>query len=195
MGHDPEMPVVLTTTPTEFQAEAIAAALREHGVAAMTEGGMVATFRVEAPAHARVMVKRRDLRVAQVILRSIRSDSVDLDWDEIDVGTRDDLRSAERDVHRQRSGLHVVGSGFGAPDSARLAPDEPPRSAAGNTLLVVGIVCIVITVLAAARNASWSATLPTGIAGALLLVLGTVLNRDRVPIHPRRTAGSPPQRP
>jgi hypothetical protein len=156
---------------------------------------MVATFRVEAPAHARVMVKRRDLRVAQVILRSIRSDSVDLDWDEIDVGTRDDLRSAERDVHRQRSGLHVVGSGFGAPDSARLAPDEPPRSAAGNTLLVVGIVCIVITVLAAARNASWSATLPTGIAGALLLVLGTVLNRDRVPIHPRRTAGSPPQRP
>jgi hypothetical protein len=193
MGNDPEMPVVLTTTPTEFQAEAIAAALREHGVAAMTEGGMVATFRVEAPAHARVMVKRRDLRVAQEILRAIRSDSVDLDWDEIDVGTREDLRTAERDVRRQRSPLPSVPFRGDSSGASGMTPEA--RSAAGNVLLVLGIVCVVITVLAAARSAPWSATLPTGLAGALLLALGAVLNRDRGPGHPRRSAGArPPHR-
>jgi hypothetical protein len=83
---DPESIVELTATPTEFEAEAIAGALRAQGVEARVVGGLLAGFRAEAPATVRVMVRAADLETARNALRALKADSIDIDWDELDVG-------------------------------------------------------------------------------------------------------------
>ncbi|MBL8990826.1 MAG: DUF2007 domain-containing protein [Phycisphaerae bacterium] len=83
---DPDTPVELTSRATEAAAEVIAGSLRDRGIEARVLGGMLTGFRAEAPAQARVVVRRRDLEAARAALAEIRSASVDLDWDEVDVG-------------------------------------------------------------------------------------------------------------
>lgn len=82
--------VELVSVPVEFQAEAIAASLRERGVPARAIGGALAGFRAEAPALVRVVVLRRDLPAARAALERARAESVDIDWEDVDVGEPED---------------------------------------------------------------------------------------------------------
>lgn len=91
---DPLTLVPLTTARTEWQAEALAAALRQRGVHAVTQGGMLSGFRAEAPAQVIVVVPRQDLARAKEALAQIGSDSIDIDWDEVDVGQPEEAEEA-----------------------------------------------------------------------------------------------------
>ncbi len=100
MPDDPLTLVPLTTARTEWQAEALAAALRQRGVHAVTQGGMLSGFRAEAPAQVIVVVPRQDLARAKEALAQIGSDSIDIDWEEVDVGQPEDQEPARPDAER-----------------------------------------------------------------------------------------------
>ncbi|MFN0010225.1 MAG: putative signal transducing protein [Phycisphaerales bacterium] len=82
--------VPLTSSPSEFEAAAIAAALREQSIPAQVSGGTITGFRAEVPGEAQVLVFESDLERARNALRAIKADSIDIDWDEVDVGEGDD---------------------------------------------------------------------------------------------------------
>ena len=89
-------PAVVVRVPSEFEAHTIAAILHESGIEATVVPGAPAwtgqmPISPTAPGSA-VVVPSTDLQRAQTVLRESEQDSVDLDWDEVDVGDRvDDL--------------------------------------------------------------------------------------------------------
>ena len=90
---DEDLAVVLTAE-TEFEAETKAEALRARGIqAGVTRNAPSWTGHVSISPTARgasVVVQRDDLERARTILKQVIADSVDIDWDEVDVGERED---------------------------------------------------------------------------------------------------------
>ncbi len=89
-------PAVVVRVPTDFEAHTIAAILHENGIEATVAPGSPSwTGQVPLSPAAQgsaVVVRNDDLQRARTILRESDQDSVDLDWDEVDVGDRvDDL--------------------------------------------------------------------------------------------------------
>lgn len=124
MPVDPLGLVPVASFRTEWQAEALAAALTERGVKAVCHGGMLGGWRAETPAMVQVMVARQDQARARELLAEVRSESVDIDWDEVDVGT-----PAE-------------------PESVRVRPAGPqPRISAAVVLLIFTVIAAVVVVL------------------------------------------------
>ncbi len=88
---NPENLVTVSSTPTEFEAHTIVAVLREAGIEAFafgTSGGSLPLGGVITSVP--VQVRQSDLHRARLALRQNVADSVDLDWDEVDVGERKD---------------------------------------------------------------------------------------------------------
>ncbi|MHC4083429.1 MAG: hypothetical protein ACYTFF_09445 [Planctomycetota bacterium] len=85
---------VVVTADSEFEAETKAEALRARGLKAMvTRNAPSWTGHASISPTARgasVLVHREDLERAKAILKQVISDSVDIDWDEVDVGQRQD---------------------------------------------------------------------------------------------------------
>ena len=94
MTAEPKYPddlVTLTTKPTEFEANILVAVLREAGIEAFAFGTSAAMLELSpriTPAY--VQVRQADLERAREALKQNVADSVDLDWDEVDVGVRED---------------------------------------------------------------------------------------------------------
>lgn len=87
----PDDLVTLTTRPTEFEAHTLVAVLEEAGIDAYAFGAMHALLPLsERIVAVPIQVRRRDLERAQAALAQNVADSVDLDWDEVDVGERED---------------------------------------------------------------------------------------------------------
>jgi hypothetical protein len=126
--------VELTSVHAEFQAEAIAAALRARGIEARVLGGALAGFRAEAPGAAKVVVFRRDLTAARAILAEVRSESVDIDWDEIELGEPEDpqLRSGHQFAPAPSAPPHR------RPSAAALRADRRQRFA----LVAIGMAAL-----------------------------------------------------
>ncbi len=88
---------ILITTATEFEAQTKAVVLRAQGIEATVtpntpswSGSVPLT--PAGSGNATVWVRQEDLARAQKALQQTVEDSVDLDWDEVDVGERvDDL--------------------------------------------------------------------------------------------------------
>ena len=87
---DLNSPQVLLEVPNEFEATAIVAALREHGIYASMVGGFTAGFIAEAPGTVRIIVKKGDLESAQEALAKIEVEHDEIDWSQVDVGKRED---------------------------------------------------------------------------------------------------------
>lgn len=87
MPADPDAPVVLTTSPLEAVAAAIAAALRERGIPAEVAGGALTGLRAETVVSAQVLVRRADLQLARDALAALKSESIDIDWDHVDLSS------------------------------------------------------------------------------------------------------------
>ena len=88
---NPENLVTVTSTSTEFEAHTIVAVLREAGIEAFAFG----TLRGSLPlggvfTSVPVQVRQSDLQRARLALRQNVADSVDLDWEEVNVGERED---------------------------------------------------------------------------------------------------------
>ena len=87
-------PAVVVTVPTEFEAHTIAAILKADGIestvttsAPSWTGQMPISPTAQGSA---VVVRRADIERARAVLRESERDSVDLDWDQVDVGQRED---------------------------------------------------------------------------------------------------------
>ncbi len=85
---------VVVRVPTEFEAHTIAAILHESGIEATVAPGAPSwTGQVALSPSGQgsaVVVRTSDLQRARTVLRESDRDSIDLDWDEVDVGDRDD---------------------------------------------------------------------------------------------------------
>jgi len=97
LSDDPDDPVPLVTTTTAFEAEAIVALLSDSGIRATAVGthfsplGMGLGIGLGRP-HQRVTVevRQRELDAARRLLQQRMADSVDIDWDAVDLGERED---------------------------------------------------------------------------------------------------------
>lgn len=85
MAPDPKRPDVLLSVASEVEATAVATALADYDVQAMTLGGYVSGFKAEAPGNVAVVVKRVDFDRAQRALAEIRRQQAELDWSKVDV--------------------------------------------------------------------------------------------------------------
>ena len=85
---------VVVRVPTEFEAHTIAAILHESGIeATVAPGAPTWTGQIALGATdqgSAVVVRSADLRRARTVLDESDRDSVDLNWDEVDVGDRED---------------------------------------------------------------------------------------------------------
>lgn len=93
MPQDPDALVSLTTAFNYFEAETIAAALRAEDIPVYVESIVGTTLGYAAPALGdaiHVRVRQRDVELARRLLDRNRSDSVDIDWSEVDVGEPED---------------------------------------------------------------------------------------------------------
>jgi hypothetical protein len=91
MSGEQEKTAVVATTRTAFEAEAIAASLREHNVDArvldtatnIAWGGV----QLGAAGGVKVVVLEHELDAAKLALEEIRVESASIDWDAVDLGS------------------------------------------------------------------------------------------------------------
>ncbi len=95
-GHEagPDGPALVVSTPTEFEAQTKAALLRDEGIDATVQPGAPSwTGHLSVSpggGGSSVWVRAADLDRARTLLQTRIADSVDIDWDEVDVGERED---------------------------------------------------------------------------------------------------------
>jgi hypothetical protein len=82
--------VTLTTRPTEFEANTLVAVLQEAGIEAFAFGIPALTPLGMRIGGCPVQVRQADLDRAKRAISQNVADSVDIDWDEVDVGQRED---------------------------------------------------------------------------------------------------------
>jgi len=90
MSDDPNSPSLLLAVATEPEAAAIVTALSDYDIQATVTGSFTLGFRAEAPGDAKILVRRADLDRARLALVEIRRDHGQIDWSQIDVGSRRD---------------------------------------------------------------------------------------------------------
>lgn len=103
--HDADEPVTLTTARTEFEANVIAQSLRAEGVEARVVSVVGAVLGPYVPGMEdpiNVLVRAADLDRARATLAQTRSDSVDIAWDELDVGETEDPLSTRKPLGIRR---------------------------------------------------------------------------------------------
>lgn len=106
MTNDPEGLVVLTEAKTGFEAETIARSLEAQGIRA-TVADELTSNAFGGVIRPKVMVRRADLDRARGSLRSIKADSVDIDWSELDVGEMDEAPVGRWSTRRKMAVLFV----------------------------------------------------------------------------------------
>lgn len=73
---------------SEWQAEAVAVALRADGIKAQVVGGMLTGFRAEVPGVlAKVIVHEADFDAARSTIAGLKTESASIDWDSLPEGT------------------------------------------------------------------------------------------------------------
>jgi len=88
---DPDDLVTIITTETEFEAETLALVLRNAGIEAVSFGSTFSALPVQQHWNrVPLQVRRRDAERAKAHLRAVKSESVDIDWDSVDIGERVD---------------------------------------------------------------------------------------------------------
>lgn len=90
---DPHALTTLVRVPTSFEAHTIVAVLANAGIEAAVFDTAEAGIGIPLDSRGSsvpVHVRERDLERARVVIDANVADSVDLDWDEIDVGQRED---------------------------------------------------------------------------------------------------------
>lgn len=135
---DPDDQLVeLTTRPNELDAGLICEVVRAGGVECVTRqasGAALGIFGASSFNPISVMVRRGDLTAARRLLEHRRSESVDIDWSEVDVGEpADDIARgiAEREAGRA--------SGVGSERRAARGGVTPMFITLGLVVLVAGI--------------------------------------------------------
>jgi len=99
---DPDQLITLTSASTEFAAQIAATVLREAGIETFVFGSTGTAMGLSMTGAAPlarggdqiwgvpVQVRRRDFDRARELLQANRRDSVDIDWNQVEVGQRED---------------------------------------------------------------------------------------------------------
>ncbi len=141
-----ERTVVVATTATAFEAETIAAALRERGIEARVigvAGSMLWGVPVGTDAGVKVVVLESDLDRAKRELEAIRSEASAIEWDEKDMGDGEEAEKLLQYTRAKRwmwtlvivlapAGLFVI--------SAGVMRGDPIVKTIGGVLLVTALV-------------------------------------------------------
>ncbi|MBL8764442.1 MAG: hypothetical protein JNM07_09260 [Phycisphaerae bacterium] len=91
MTRDPESLVQAAVAASEIEAEAMVQALEAKGIRAAPFGSLLGQLRAEVPTPGvAVMVRATDLDAARSVLRDLKAERVDVNWDEVDVGELED---------------------------------------------------------------------------------------------------------
>lgn len=107
----PQDLVPVTDAAGPAEAHIIASMLRESGVEAFVFDTANQTLQWDAPRIINpylVHVKREDLDRSRQLIKSNREESVDLDWDEIDVGSAGDETIAEVNRRPEREKIKLA---------------------------------------------------------------------------------------
>ncbi len=87
----PDDLATVTTCASEFEAHALVAVLRSEGIDAFAFGAASAALPIQSKwLEVPVQVRQADLQRARAVLEKNKQDSIDIDWDEVDVGQRED---------------------------------------------------------------------------------------------------------
>ena len=99
MPNDPDSLVDLTNARSEFEASIMIGVLKDRGIPAFTfaNAGMTLQWEVAGSLPFRVCVRRDDLDSAREALRDARSESVDIDWKQVEVGSLPDAAHKQLD--------------------------------------------------------------------------------------------------
>jgi len=84
--------VTLTTAPTEFEANLLAIVLKDHGIEAFVFASPGSALGVQlsgGTVGVPLQVREDDLVEAKQILASNKRDSIDIDWDELELAGKD----------------------------------------------------------------------------------------------------------
>ncbi|MGE3107471.1 MAG: DUF2007 domain-containing protein [Phycisphaerales bacterium] len=97
MPQDPDILVELTKAATDFDAQVVAAALRDQGVPASVFGRAATTLQGHiSPVHAvSISVRRADLVRARTVLDEIRESARGIDWSQVDTADTSALTPEE----------------------------------------------------------------------------------------------------
>jgi hypothetical protein len=98
--------VVLLETRTGFEAEAIAAALVNRGIAARTADTSTAMVMSNVLVRAKVLVPSHLETLARQVLDEIKAEMTDIDWEAMDIGPEEDLPK----LHAARRGRRMLGT-------------------------------------------------------------------------------------
>jgi hypothetical protein len=98
-----ETTAVLMTTRTAFEAETVAAALRDRKIAAQVVNTATTQLWGGVLGSAKVLVYERELEEARSMLRTIRAEGAAVDWDNADIGPEFDA-----DVPSSRASWTIV---------------------------------------------------------------------------------------
>ncbi|MEO1716508.1 MAG: hypothetical protein AAFR76_05295 [Planctomycetota bacterium] len=98
MAKTPDTLIPVADAPGHAAAHAMASALRDAGLQAFVFDTARTTLQWESPAVInpwQVHVRRADAERAAEILRNNRDESIDIDWEEVDVGAPEDATAAK----------------------------------------------------------------------------------------------------
>ncbi|MCA9289289.1 MAG: hypothetical protein KDA05_11925 [Phycisphaerales bacterium] len=128
MPGDPDDLVVLTSAASELQAGLWISVLESHGIRGVSPGSAATTLRWEVGSTDpyRLFVRRADVDRAREVLDNQRSDSIDIDWNEVDVG-----------------------------ESAEVDEAAPPDGSSPFVMLGLVLVCLVLVLGAVIVALSW----------------------------------------
>jgi len=117
MTTDPDTLVDVISARSEFEASVMVEALKARDIPAFSiaNAGMTLQWEVAASSPFRVSVRRKDVEAAKEILRSVKADSVDIDWSEVDVGANQDVAPAVLAGKQEQPEPLGWLSGWGAP--------------------------------------------------------------------------------
>jgi hypothetical protein len=90
MADDASLPITLCLLDSEIQAAILVAELQADGIPATHSGGLTGGFRAEAPGRVKVLVPADRKQEAEAIFHRWADGSEDIDWDQVDVGERED---------------------------------------------------------------------------------------------------------
>lgn len=116
MAKDPDILVDLTTTANAFEADVIVQALRAEGIPAeaFTLAASMLQWDIAGTQPFRVAVRRADVERARAALKSLKADSVDIDWEELETGQPQEPRDQEKATETTISLWWLLWIGLGA---------------------------------------------------------------------------------
>lgn len=115
MTTDPDTLVDVISAQSEFEASVMVEALKARDIPAFSiaNAGMTLQWEVAATSPFRVSVRRKDVETAKEILRSLKADSVDIDWSTVDVGVSQDTPPAAPRPDPEPEAFAWLSSGLG----------------------------------------------------------------------------------